>query len=186
MPRSSRLNVQALTDATWNGTTSKLAPSREAGSFHGYTRLWLGCIRWSAFGSQTGLWSRRRRIPLRAACRRLRFAVVDHHLLGWTMWHTRCSIRPSSESMSRQPARGSPRRVLCCGAAVALEAARAPSARGKERGGGEGWIASGRAQRAVATVRAGAGRGPGTWRVTRCACSARRQAGSSPRRLWTT
>jgi hypothetical protein len=33
MPRSSRLNVQALTDATWNGTTSKLAPSREAGSF---------------------------------------------------------------------------------------------------------------------------------------------------------
>ena len=30
---------------------------------------------------------------------------MEHHRLGWTVWHTRCNIRPSSKSVSRQPAR---------------------------------------------------------------------------------
>ena len=58
-----------------------------------------------------------------------------------------------------------------CGVAVARQAARAPSAGVQERGGGEArsWTGSGRARRAGATVPAGAGPGPRTWRATRCA-----------------
>ena len=92
---------------------------------------------------------------------------------------TTSSLQTSSKSVSRQPARHCRGGFCLCGVAVALEAARAPSGRGAQRGGGEARAGPAAAERGTPGLRSPLA--PGSGCLPGAAPAVRRLPGPGPR-----